>query len=78
MSETGGHGMKWINGLTDTEWVRRREFWHRWFAWYPVVVSKTTDGHKIKVWWEYVERKGKRFVGIDGIEWTFIYREMKK
>jgi hypothetical protein len=32
----------------------RREFeWHRWFAWYPVRISGTTDA----VWLEYVERR---------------------
>lgn len=49
--------MRWINGLTWEEKVRRRNNWHRWFAWYPVIAGKTVDGKKIKVWWDYVERR---------------------
>jgi len=56
--------MKWIDGLTDQEKQRRRSEklakrgeWQRWFAWYPVTVGEVKK-HKIKVWLDYVERRG--------------------
>ena len=66
--------MKWTNGLTWEEKVRRRGIYHRWFAWHPVIVSITDDGRRVKVWWEYVERKGH----ITQFGWTYCYREIEK
>jgi len=31
--------------------------WHKWFAWYPITIGES-DGRKIKLWLEYVERRG--------------------
>lgn len=31
--------------------------WHKWFAWYPVVVGTTEDQHYIKAWLTIVERR---------------------
>jgi hypothetical protein len=53
--------MRWISDYTIREKHKRKkkqlETWHKWFAWYPVVVGITKDNRKIKIWWEYVERK---------------------
>ena len=35
--------------------------WHKWFAWYPVVVEITPDGDKKKIWLEYVLRCYKMY-----------------
>lgn len=67
--------MKWINGLTAYAKVDHRENWHQWFAWYPVCVGITPDRHKIKVWWESVERRGTFHVGYEDCYWTYDYRE---
>ncbi|MGB4188501.1 MAG: hypothetical protein WBJ58_00880 [Syntrophales bacterium] len=48
--------MKWVNGETDEHKRERLAQWHRWFAWYPVTL-KIEDGHRIKIWLEWVERK---------------------
>lgn len=66
--------MKWLDGLTWSEKVRRKQEWQRWFAWYPVIISITPGGRKVKVWWEYVERKGN--MGYSG--WDYCYREIGK
>ena len=70
--------MKWINGLTSQEKTRRREEWHTWFAWFPVMVGQTTDEHCIKVWWDYVERKGKFSWDSQGGCWIYTYRKEEK
>jgi hypothetical protein len=55
--------MKWLGSLTVIEKVDRwfqknkpKEDWHKWFAWYPVVVGKRS-GRYVMVWFGYVERK---------------------
>lgn len=68
--------MRWINGLEHKEKIRRRENWHRWFAWFPVTVGHTEDRHKIKVWLETVERKGNLTCSILDYCWIFKYREV--
>ena len=68
--------MKWVNGLTDKEIHRRREQWHRWFAWFPVIVEITEDGHKVKIWLETVERRGRFIPGYNG-GWLYVYQELK-
>ena len=39
-----------------TEQAKRRSVWHRWFAWYPVVVSVEGEFDHW-VWLEHLERK---------------------
>jgi|GEM_PF-4700148 len=51
--------MKWINGRTIMAKIHRRKNWHRWFAWYPVIIGQTGTGEEereVKVWLQYVER----------------------
>lgn len=34
--------------------------WHKWFAWYPIKIDPENKGNvhtKIRVFWEYVERR---------------------
>jgi hypothetical protein len=73
--------MKWINGLTsDAKWKikkNRLENWHKWFAWYPVTIEITEDGHKVKVWWEKLWRIGTFHPGCDYGYWTWEYKERK-
>lgn len=47
-----------------------RKQWHRWFAWFPVRVSKTQIA-----WLEYVERVFVPWLSEDG---GFEYREIKQ
>jgi len=76
--------MRWIDGLTDNEKerlfnerIKRKEAWHRWFAWYPVTVGEQGK-HKIKVWLSFVERKGICFHNYTHIlDWYYDYREIK-
>ncbi len=72
--------MKWIDGLTWRSKRHRLEHWHKWFAWFPVMVGITPEGRKVKVWLEMVERKGiyhhhPLFMSINWWEWE--YREME-
>jgi hypothetical protein len=49
--------MRWVTReYVRTEQARRRSVWHRWFAWYPVVVS-VEGGVDHWVWFERLERK---------------------
>lgn len=61
--------MKWIDGLNyeekkkqdRTKYVEKlleKTKWHKWFAWYPVVIGETKNKHLIKVWLQYVYRRG--------------------
>lgn len=44
--------------------------WHRWFAWRPVhIPSYTADSVEMpamRIWWEYVERRGSLHDYING------------
>lgn len=51
--------MIWVNGYTRVEKIRLKGQWHKWFAWFPVTVGLTNEQRKIKVWLQYVERKGE-------------------
>lgn len=53
--------MKWISGFSDDEKVRRKKEWHRWFAWFPVIIGHTKDGRQIKAWLRYVKRRGTHY-----------------
>jgi len=77
--------MKWIDGETWESIKKRKENWHRWFVWYPVSVSEiTVKGkiRKIKVWMEYVERKGVYDYNWGSLasskSWKYEYREINK
>lgn len=39
----------------DTTWLRKWG-WHRWFAWYPVIVKRSVQAD-LWVWLEWVERR---------------------
>jgi hypothetical protein len=67
--------MKWKNGLTTEERIRRMENWHSWFAWFPVVIGVTDDQHYIKAWLTHVERKGTFVCHWMEAFWTYEYRE---
>jgi hypothetical protein len=41
--------VKWTNGYTWEEEKRRKSEWHKWFAWFPVVVGLNTEQREIKV-----------------------------
>ena len=49
--------MRWVTReYVRTEQARRRSVWHRWFAWYPVVVCVEEDFDHW-VWLERLDRK---------------------
>jgi len=49
--------MRWVTReYVRTEQASRRSVWHRWFAWYPVVV-RAHDEFDHWVWFERLERK---------------------
>jgi hypothetical protein len=50
---TGGRTMKGIVAIGAVRATAHSE-WHRWFAWYPVIVW--IDGKRRRVWLRYVER----------------------
>lgn len=68
--------MKWTNGYSAEEKYNRKSNWHKYFAWFPVVVGLTSDNREIKVWWEWVERKGE-ITYATFPDWYFYYREIK-
>jgi hypothetical protein len=49
--------------------------WRHWFAWYPVRI-KREDGATVKVWFQWVERKGEYVwsPGVDGGMMFYEYR----
>lgn len=67
--------MIWTDGETWEEEKRRKGEWHKYFAWFPVTI-RVENGHKIKAWLQYVERKGYfcwAWMG-GGFDWE--YREI--
>ena len=71
--------MEWVNGETKTSKDKRKESWHKWFAWYPVIIgSIQIDGKEryIKAWLQYVSRLG-RYGNFSG-RWYFTYRSPDK
>lgn len=53
-----------------SETENKKLFWHKWFAWYPVRISKEECA-----WLEYVERRGNVEYTWEGEEyWLFDYR----
>jgi hypothetical protein len=69
--------MKWIDGLTREEKIRRKENWHQHFAVFPTCVGETSDHHKIYLWLTLMEREGTIHMGYEGDTWwTYKYREI--
>ena len=49
--------MRWVTReYVRTVQAKRRSVWHRWFAWYPVIVSVEEESDHW-VWLETLERK---------------------
>jgi hypothetical protein len=49
--------MRWVTReYARTVRAKRRSAWHRWFAWYPVVVRFDKEFER-RVWLERLERK---------------------
>lgn len=46
--------------------------WHKWFAWYPVIVST-----EHRIWLQFVERRYESGGGVVKDVWHPIYREIK-
>jgi hypothetical protein len=71
--------MRWTDGLSADEIRRREKVWHKWYAWFPVVVGETSDGHMIYAWFEVVWRHRVEYTG--KLEYSKIenepYREPK-
>ena len=58
--------------------ARNPYVWHRWFAWYPVRLTRLTGGGFYVshwAWWEIVERQLVESVWGD-IDWS--YRELPR
>lgn len=72
--------MQWINGETWKSEKLRKSNWHKWFAWFPVVVSEVQmpDGkiRSVKVWLDTVERKGEYCSGWGDSFWIWDYRNI--
>lgn len=69
--------MKWIDGYTRQVQRRRKQEWHKWFAWFPVTIDFTSEGRQIKVWLQYVMRKGVVY-GFDDEYCQYEYKEIEK
>lgn len=59
-------------------WTTRKlnkKHWHLWFAWYPIVVKRETNGEIVttKCWWENVKRKEIRHQDSQGGYWEWEY-----
>lgn len=69
--------MIWVNGLIYEYKKKKKEQWHKWFAWYPVVIRITEDHHEVKAWLQYVERIGRFHSTWDECYWIWNYRELE-
>lgn len=69
--------MKWIDGLTSDEKDRRKQNWHRCYAWFPTCIGETPDHHKIYVWLVPLERRGTLHIGYEDCYWEYTYREIE-
>lgn len=52
--------MQWINGETWKSEKLRKSNWHKWFAWFPVVIGKQKKNgieRNVKVWLRNIYRK---------------------
>ena len=62
-----------VAGTIETRRVQDELEWHRWFAWYPVVVARDNE-RAYWAWLQFVERKTRQEqihgrVDIRGIGW---------
>ena len=64
----------------NERWNRERmratsksHFWHRWFAWRPVVVSSRTGRRRV-VWLQYLERRWTAEGITSGLGPRWVYR----
>jgi hypothetical protein len=57
--------------------IKRKENWHKWFAWHPVCIETHPDGSKTKIWWQWVLRKGKYIYSFDDAWWNYEYKYLK-
>lgn len=64
--------MKFDCGETGEEMRDRLSNWHKWFAWYPVLVAP----HDCR-WLELVERKGTYWCISYCSGWEWVYRAAK-
>lgn len=69
--------MKWINGLTWSAEKKRKEQWHKWFAWHPVKIGVVEQGtaneRKRIVWLETIWRKGAFSCSFGDCWWDWEY-----
>jgi hypothetical protein len=75
--------MEWINGETQESKIIRKQKWHKWFAWFPVVVEYVIIDKKIrkvKIWLDYVNRKGTYHTNpfCYDATWTYEYEKLDK
>lgn len=71
--------MKWVSSITKEHKDNMKKTWHRWFAWYPVTIAVNLHNRKVKVWLEWVERKGRiNYASASFPDWYFEYREITK
>ena len=66
--------MKWLDGYTSEHKRTLRENWHKWFAWFPVVIN-IVNNRKQYCWLEEVERKGEILEGYMSYDWLYKYRQ---
>jgi len=70
--------MEWISLKTLNYKQQTRDCWHKWFAWFPVVVKAYPDGAVKKAWLRTVLRIGTWYNGYDGCGWNYSYRELER
>ena len=63
--------MSRLRGSIETRRVQDELEWHRWFAWYPVVVARDNE-RAYWAWLQFVERKTRQSRSTG--EWIFAYR----
>jgi hypothetical protein len=68
--------MIWVSNKTLCYQEKMWACWHKWFAWYPVVVKEYDDGAVKRVWLQTVLRRRKRYGCYDGGYWHDDYKEM--
>lgn len=69
--------MIWKGSLT---WKGKKVIkgkWHKWFAWYPIIIGETKDNHNIVVWLQYIERKGEFHSSWGDGGWIYQYRKVR-
>lgn len=52
--------MIWLSDETKESYKNRIEKWHKWFAWFPVVIGKQKKNgieRNVKVWFRNIYRK---------------------